>query len=511
MAKIKKTNFQQIDIHIDRPKGFVQKGKSPDGAKWERVYKLDYGFIPGTKGGDGEDLDVFLGPNAKSDTAFWVTQRKEDGSFDEYKIFLGFNSQLAAKRAYLAHIPRKFYGGMEEMPVAAMRGLLNKEPMAKSAMFRVRVSCLSKRAAVDVDMDKMHGEVGTVNGADDESASVVFQTDTAPYTKAADAASYVLTNLLKLGAPRAVKELRKAMGLKDHALADHIGKTMQEMGGAPRFVHNLSHGGQEAAVDLMVGAPIAGKSSNGLFARKIYKPDSGVTRGTDTTALLAEKKMLTDKIRSISPEARAATPAMYGAKELHSGTDRLRHISDHEFVPGLREMNPKAGDDVVGITQHMESKVYNPLARAGHDIGDVPRTFEGVRKAEGSVRDLESYTALKGNASNVMLDPQGQPKLMDFLPHKKDFSGPVHLSSEGTGVLTAYNGGTSYGEGSQRALKREVFQPSAAVPAVGFVGPQTALQNTGTQVIGRGAPPPISEVRQRAGATTALQPRAANG
>ncbi len=44
-----------VDIEIDRPIGYVHhKGEKT------LVYPINYGFIPGVLGGDGEELDVFL-------------------------------------------------------------------------------------------------------------------------------------------------------------------------------------------------------------------------------------------------------------------------------------------------------------------------------------------------------------------------------------------------------------------------------------------------------------------
>ncbi len=44
-----------VDIEIDRPVGYVHR-------KGEKtlVYPINYGYIPGVLGGDGEELDVFL-------------------------------------------------------------------------------------------------------------------------------------------------------------------------------------------------------------------------------------------------------------------------------------------------------------------------------------------------------------------------------------------------------------------------------------------------------------------
>ncbi len=121
-----KTEFRGIPINIDRPKGFIMKGTDSKGRDWARRYKYDYGFIPKTLGGDGDGLDVFIGPKKKSDTAFWAVQRKEDGSFDEYKVFLGFENRDEAIAAYRQHIPKKFFKGIMAMRIEMMKAMLGK-------------------------------------------------------------------------------------------------------------------------------------------------------------------------------------------------------------------------------------------------------------------------------------------------------------------------------------------------------------------------------------------------
>ena len=44
-----------VEIGIDRPIGFVHRKK-----KYDLVYPINYGYIPGVLGGDGEELDVYL-------------------------------------------------------------------------------------------------------------------------------------------------------------------------------------------------------------------------------------------------------------------------------------------------------------------------------------------------------------------------------------------------------------------------------------------------------------------
>lgn len=135
---VKKTiDFQGITIHLDRPKGLVMTGKDASGKDWARKYLYDYGYIPKTLGGDGDGLDVFIGPNKDATETYWAIQNKDDGSFDEYKVFLGFTSRDAATGAFRDHIPVKYLGGMVSMRLDMMKAMLGQHPdgkFVKSAM-----------------------------------------------------------------------------------------------------------------------------------------------------------------------------------------------------------------------------------------------------------------------------------------------------------------------------------------------------------------------------------------
>lgn len=156
----KVVDFQGIKVSIDRPKGFTQTGKDADGNEWSRTYVNDYGFIPRTNGGDGGSLDVFMGPSEKSDRVYWVEQKKADGSFDEFKLFLGFDSSSEVLNVFKAHIPIRFFGDMSEMTVAQMKALLNLEfaEVAKSVRAAIRkisgVSFNQVRDAVNAALDE---------------------------------------------------------------------------------------------------------------------------------------------------------------------------------------------------------------------------------------------------------------------------------------------------------------------------------------------------------------------
>lgn len=119
-----KTDYQGIPVHVDRPKGFSMSGVTDKGEAWTREYKYDYGFIPKTKGGDGDGIDVFVGDSPDAAETYWAVQTKPDGSFDEYKVFMGFDNRDAAIAAYREHIPRRLMKGMVTMRIEMMKAML---------------------------------------------------------------------------------------------------------------------------------------------------------------------------------------------------------------------------------------------------------------------------------------------------------------------------------------------------------------------------------------------------
>jgi GNAT superfamily N-acetyltransferase len=132
-------DFQGLKIKVDRPKGFTMSGKDPEGKAWARTYQYDYGYIPQTLGGDNDGLDVYLGPNKTAKDSYWVVQTKPNGKFDEYKVFLGFNSEKDAVAVYKAHTPAKLLHSVSAMSIEMMKAMLGdknpREDLEKKAMW----------------------------------------------------------------------------------------------------------------------------------------------------------------------------------------------------------------------------------------------------------------------------------------------------------------------------------------------------------------------------------------
>lgn len=95
-----------FDVTIENPKGSVRSGVDANGKKWETEMHNTYGYIRGTEGVDGDHIDVFLTDDIDSwdgRKVFVIDQYNTDGSFDEHKVMLGFNSAEEAHLAYLSN------------------------------------------------------------------------------------------------------------------------------------------------------------------------------------------------------------------------------------------------------------------------------------------------------------------------------------------------------------------------------------------------------------------------
>lgn len=105
--------YQGLKIYIEYPKGSVKKWHDPyTGDEYPSYQSFDYGYIENTLGLDGEEVDVFVGPNPHSTVVFIVTQSKAPDfiEVDEQKVFLGFDTEEQVKDSYKSqyHDPRFF-------------------------------------------------------------------------------------------------------------------------------------------------------------------------------------------------------------------------------------------------------------------------------------------------------------------------------------------------------------------------------------------------------------------
>lgn len=95
-------NIQGMDITVENPEGSTRSGKDEDGKVWESTMHGHYGYFKRSEGKDGEQIDVFVGPDPQSQKAYIVDQiNPKTGKFDEHKVVMGVDSEQAARELYL--------------------------------------------------------------------------------------------------------------------------------------------------------------------------------------------------------------------------------------------------------------------------------------------------------------------------------------------------------------------------------------------------------------------------
>lgn len=136
--------FQGLPLVLEYLPGDVRTGKSPTtGKTWKRSMVAAYGYVRGSKGLDGDAVDIYLGTNPDSNTAYIIDQMKgpDFQVVDEQKVVLGCVSPREAKKLYLAHYPdARFFGSivgipMEKFKEKVMDKDLQGKKLASSADF----------------------------------------------------------------------------------------------------------------------------------------------------------------------------------------------------------------------------------------------------------------------------------------------------------------------------------------------------------------------------------------
>lgn len=117
-----------FDIAIENPKGSTRRGTALDGTEWQSQMAHHYGDIKGTTAADGDNLDVFVGDNPTSPRGYIIDQVAEDGSFDEHKVMLGFDSLEEARQGYLANYEADWQGlgSINEMSVDDLKAWIRE-------------------------------------------------------------------------------------------------------------------------------------------------------------------------------------------------------------------------------------------------------------------------------------------------------------------------------------------------------------------------------------------------
>lgn len=113
-----------LRVAIENPAGSRRRPEWPP-------MQAHYGYVKGTDGADGDQVDVFIRPATETDwngAVYVIDQCDADGTFDEHKCMLGFDDERQATRCYLSHYPRGWkLGAVTAMSVARFREWLGTD------------------------------------------------------------------------------------------------------------------------------------------------------------------------------------------------------------------------------------------------------------------------------------------------------------------------------------------------------------------------------------------------
>lgn len=169
-----KYEFQGMPIAVENKKGSKRSWYDEHGnEKGSTKMRFDYGYVEGALGADGDEVDVYIGPNEDAEFAFVVHQNKkpEFTEYDEDKVMLGFKDEQAARKAYLKQYDDPgFYGGMSSMPIEKFKEKVTAGSGKKitNEIFRLVIESLREddKASASFNMDDFEDKTQTDTGSD---------------------------------------------------------------------------------------------------------------------------------------------------------------------------------------------------------------------------------------------------------------------------------------------------------------------------------------------------------
>lgn len=163
----RKFKWKGLDVSIETPAGSVRNWYDPFTKSGGQTYMLyDYGYLRGTEGSDGDQVDVYFGPEPDTAHFVYVVRQMKGPDYrysDEDKCMVGFCNEAAARDAYLAHYTdERFLGAMDTYPVAEFVRLVKQTkkapgPVGGWATLRVQQKISELRSLLGAGADNLEG------------------------------------------------------------------------------------------------------------------------------------------------------------------------------------------------------------------------------------------------------------------------------------------------------------------------------------------------------------------
>lgn len=151
-----------MDITIETPKDAERSGTAPDGTRWSVKMPAHYGYVKRSEGADGDQVDVYIGPEADTGRVFVFDQfDPKTRRFDEHKAVLGVRSIEDAQDLYDGGFsdgsgPRR-RGGVTEMSTDEFRTWAMSGDTSKPLGEDLAAAPVAAPAATPETMDRVTG------------------------------------------------------------------------------------------------------------------------------------------------------------------------------------------------------------------------------------------------------------------------------------------------------------------------------------------------------------------
>lgn len=161
-----KVKVKGLQITIENPVGSIRSGIDKDGNSWEIEMPLTYGYFNSTLGKDGDQIDVYLGPNIENFDVYIIDQIDETTkAFDEHKVMFGFENESEAKEAYLKCYEKgwKGFGNITKITINKFKLWLKNSAMNKYPASKLNISSrmdiVNKDLGDRISLVRLFGEV----------------------------------------------------------------------------------------------------------------------------------------------------------------------------------------------------------------------------------------------------------------------------------------------------------------------------------------------------------------
>jgi N12 class adenine-specific DNA methylase len=372
-----------FDVTIENPKGSERSGTDANGKKWSVKMNNTYGYIRGTEGVDGDHIDVFLAEDMDKwdgKYVFVVDQYNPDGTFDEHKVMLGFNSMEEARSAYLSNYENGWENG-RRIDVTAVNledfekwiGSSHRKTKPFAEYAGVKKETIGNAPAKE-KATPTKAETKQTKTSESKGYTITPSTYTNKKGKTSDVSLLTFDHNLTADQERAVKEFAKerigegrfapARGWKDRESGGWMFRSEEDARKAAEMVGN-----EEAVAD---NQPMTVQELRDAVEPK--KPTASKKTAAKKPANRVEVADVAEQ--KPSEPTKAEQPKLDGEKKLVI-TDEMKHdedilrellgIGDEELDGGIKFRDPDA------MTSQQRRFVYN--AGVNYSLGYIDQGF----------------------------------------------------------------------------------------------------------------------------------------